>query len=163
MSNPNKLEARIQARNRVHQEILERAPMMIEALRPFVGKKVRNVTGCLSDKVTKALPESVNQSGLVCVMFYYETTRYCIRVCMKVSQGWVDHHGCVYAEASHTLADLDEQTGDLKNVREFPLPEYFRTDYTAAEILEKRAAYDKAKEAANHAEYALAFFGRYDQ
>lgn len=159
--NKTRLQAKVQARNLANGTALVYAPIILEALKPFLGKAIVLQTGCKSAKLCKALealnlPEGIHGDGSVQIFIKAERHwfRAEVRVCV--------HHdrGCVYESQTINLGDIDGAT--LKAIAEAPSADYCRTDYSAEEILAARAAVKSVREELQQAERRLAGFGEHD-
>ena len=153
------LEAKVTAKNLANATILEVLPKVIEALRPFVGKKVFNQGNTLSQKARAALPELPNSHE---VQGWYRTSDYSLTVCIKVSCLYPDrsgeYHMCTYQEASAFVGEI--HNFDLKSVFEGPWT--LRTDYTARAIEAARERVKVADKELREAQASLESFGEHD-
>lgn len=159
MTRYERLEAKVKARNRVHEELLKRTPAILEALAPFVGQKVQNATGLICEKVKKVLPELPNS---VAVSAWVNASKYSVRVEFKTCEGINGGCGCCYAEQSFTLGELESDSGVLKSVSDNPAPEHYRTNYNTHEIETLRTELEAAENAKRFVESKLNYFGKYD-
>lgn len=155
------LEAKVAARNRVNKIAMANFPAIYTALTPFVGKKIVNVTGHLSDRTKKALPALERDSKTY--WGYYDARCYTIyalfKVCEVSKSGYADTTLAAYAETELHLGELDPQTGVLTKLATTPV---LRTDYTIEEIEELRKVVAFARNAMHNAEFKLSGFGEYD-
>lgn len=152
------LEAKVSARNRVHQLALEQLPAMLAACAPFVGKQVQNQTGAINAKLKAVLPES---NGHPDFQWWYECTRYSLRVNFKVCESSKSRHPGMqfasYAECSATIGDIEGHT-----LTKLCNGQKFQTDYTVSEVQLWRKEAEQARAKAQEAEHKLAHFGQYD-
>lgn len=153
------LEAKVIAKNVANATLLEILPKVIEALKPFEGKKVFNQGNTLSQKTRAALPELPNTHE---VQGWYRTSDYSLYVYIKVSCLYPnrsgEYHTCTYQEASAFVGEIDKF--DLKSV--YAGPWTLRTDYTAAAIQAARERVKVADKELREAQSALESFGEHD-
>lgn len=152
----DRLQAKCNARNRVHQELLDRTGAMIDALTPFIGQRVRIATGQIAEKVKRALPALPSTVPLT---GWYTCSNYGLRVELKTCEP-SGEYACCYAEISFTLADIEN--GILKSVNSAAEAKHFRTDYTPFEIETLREELRKAEDESSRIELKLYHFGKYD-
>ncbi len=149
------LAAKVEARNKLNKNILEQVPKLIEALKPFVGKKIKLATGGFTKTIQVCFP-----SGTVddVQFFLSSSSRYSVYAHFRTSVNTPTR--TVYAENEVAIGGMsDGQT--LEKVCEF-LPVYYRTDYTEGEVTEHRASVEYHEDKARHHEHALTHFGRHD-
>jgi len=156
MSRQAQLEARVRARNRVNTYANQWYTILAEKVRPFVGKKILNVNGGLLKKYADQLPELPYLSPGPHI--YSCHTNYQLRWAAKTSEQVVCECHCLYEEESFSVAEME-----LDVVIKICEPYIRRTDYTAAEVIEKREAYKKAKALSDEAYSALRPFGEFDR
>lgn len=144
-----KIEAQIEAVNVARAEYNRLAPLLIAAIRPFVGKKVKKVTGELTEKFKSILPESNLPHS------YHSGSNYSLCFVVKSCIGYGEHF-CLYHEESIYFGDLTD--GILVKEATF---EPRKCDYTVAEISELRKKADDAEKAFDKAKSALHPFSRY--
>lgn len=153
------LEAKVAARNKVNGIALRMFPAMIEALRPFIGKKITIAGNQLSMKLRSALPKSPASPS---ESWYYSASSYALwvqfKTCEVFPSRWPDTTIASYAEHAICIADLNIGTLDKLPAN----PPQLRTDYTTGEVESARANLKAAKDALHAAEFALAGFGEYD-
>jgi hypothetical protein len=154
------LEAKVSARNTVNRLALEKLPAMIEALKPFVGKKIMNQGAVISAKLKSALPATDNTPGF---QSWYEATSYSLRLNCKVGElspgRFGDNMVATYAEQSFTIGEIEDDGCTLKSVVNGQVA---RADYTVEEVLTARAEFKAAEAAKAAAEAKLYGFGKHD-
>lgn len=151
-----KLQARITGRNKVNSEVNRLTPLIQEAMKPFLGKKILLSNGRPTAKV-EAIISQVLKTDLQTYFIhsgYFFT--YGIRA---VENSFNDgHNGCFYAEGVIYIGRLEY--GVLK---EFYIENPTRrTDYTEKEILDARIEVGKLKELLESAQSNLVGFDEYD-
>lgn len=168
MSLRTDLEAQVAARNLANAEANRLAPIVREACRPFIGKKIRKADGsrtkAFSEAINAALPEW-KADGYATPAIWVSTARG-LRVYLEVktcvstnSTGPGIAH---YAEASLAIGTIEN--GILVSiVGTTETGEPLRTNYTAEGVKAARAAVDEAEQALRDAQSALAPFNRYDR
>jgi hypothetical protein len=134
-------------------------PLMLDALRPFVGKKIVLASGVLSDRVRNALPELPMGGELN--GGYYEAGPYSVRAVVRVCMLYQHRFAGQIAEYAEVMLPLGAaEDGVLTYIQpSYPL----RADYTVEEVLAAREELKTAKTAVNTAQTKLAHFGEYDQ
>lgn len=154
----NKLAAKVSARNYVNALANDLLPEILEAVKPFIGKKVALQTGGMSGKLSAALTRFC--SSTVTNHVWFSARTYTLEVTFKTCQGIVGGNGgCVYAEQAVTFGELERNNGNLKEI--YPA-RTFRTDFTVEEIETTRKAAEAARSAMREAEYKLCGFGTHD-
>jgi len=164
----NNLEAKVAAVNRVNSHALACYSRVAEVLQNYIGKKVLLASGQLASNLKKDLdalqlsegfPESGGwPSGAVSVVVgssHGYTLKLDLKTCYEV-----DGRGCVYADAVVYVGDIEHHQ-ILKAIMPPPEAKYFRTDYTADEVVRLRKAYQDAKDAEARARSAVEPFGMY--
>ena len=144
----SKIEAQIESVNVARAEYNRLAPLLIAAIRPFLGKKVKKVTGELTEKFKSILPESLLPHS------YRSSSNYSLYYMVKSCIGYGEHN-CIYHEESIYFGDLTD--GILTKEATF---EPRKCDYTVAEISELRKKADDAEKAFDKAKSALFPFER---
>jgi hypothetical protein len=152
----NKLSAKIKAVNRVNAYIKANAPAILEALKPFVGKKVTLATGELAAKVKDALAPFFEQARTNGLTVYRNSSRYSFSLVFKVSEN-CDSYGCVYHEASVYFLDLASDSGMATKAYEFN-PENFKSDHDEVSILLTQKELEIAREEVRRLESKLGAF-----
>lgn len=154
----NKLAAKVSARNYVNALANDRLPKILEAVRPFIGKKVALQTGGMSAKLDAVL-DIFRQTNLTDQVWFNART-YTLEVTFKTCVGINGGNGsCVYAEQAVTFAELERNSGNLKEI--YPA-RTFRTDFTVEEIETARNEVTVARDAMRAAEWKLIGFGEHD-
>ena len=157
------LAAKIDAVNTVHRAGIERAPAMLEALRPFVGCKVLKVDGSLMKAVRAALPEIPSTPAL---SGHYTTGHgYSIAACFKASTCYADEKARRQDYRITQYADATVYLGELSNgvLIKLANPYVARTDYTRQEIEHARMMLKAARNTISEWESKLFHFGEYDR
>jgi len=144
-----KIEAQIEAVNVARAEYNRLAPLLIAAARPFLNKKVQNVTGQLTEKFKSILPKSV----LPCS--YRSQSGYSLYFVVKSCIGYGECH-CIYHEETIYFGDLTN--GILTKEATF---EPRKCNYMVEEISELRKKVDEAEKSFDKAKSALVPFSRY--
>lgn len=153
----NKLAAKVSARNYVNSLANDLLPEILEAVKPFIGKKVALQTGGMSAKLDAALARF--RSSTVTNQIWFHARTYTLEVFFRTCQSVVGGNSCVYAEQAVTFAELERNNGNLKEI--YPA-KTFRTDFFAEEIELARRDVTVAREAMRAAEWRLAGFGEHD-
>ena len=153
------LEAKVGARNQVNRDALSFYPAAIDALRPFLGRKVLNQGHVKSAKLVADLPKFSNTPVL---SVYYSANSYGITLEVKVCVSYEDRFGqqgsACYAEQSIFLGEIDHHI-----LTKFSPPVTgLRTDYTVEEIVQARKELKAARDAMHHAEHKVCHFGEHD-
>ena len=157
------LAAKVAAVNAVAAEINRLSPLMIEALRPFIGKKVIKTTDRrFTAAVLAVLPAQAEgierwlahaDSGICFTIKTSRQTRD--RNCPEGEQWGIAH----YAEDWFYVGEVDS-SGTLIKVL---TPSTRRADWTEAGIVAARKAVEVAREAVREANTACGPFGDYDR
>lgn len=150
------LNAKVKAVNHAHEVAHEVYRRFREALQPYLGQNVTKKDGTLLKKVADKMPEFPHQHDL---MVYRNSSDYTLSWTVKTNEHIEGTHGCLYYERTVYIADIRDGV-----IEKFYDDFEARTDYTADEIKEKRAAFDKAEKALQEAKSALwPFAERYDR
>lgn len=149
----NELIARVKAVNAVHKYATWLYPELIEALTPFLQKRVVKDDRGLLKRVSDKLPSLPNADGLG-VMVYQNRSAYSLSWSVKTCEQVIGADHCLYYEVSVYIGNLRD--GVLTGWIE---PCERRSDYTVEEIENARARYRELKKAADDAELALSPFG----
>jgi len=152
----NKLQAKIKAVNRVNAYIKANAPAILEALKPFVGKKVMLATGEMSAKLREVLSPVFDEGRRNNVQIYRNSSRYSLSLVFKVSEN-CDPYGCVYHEASVYLLDLASDSGMAQKSYDFN-PENYKSDNDEISILLTKKELETAREEVRRLESKLGTF-----
>jgi hypothetical protein len=151
-----RLQAKVAARNHNHVLALSMLPAILEACRPFIGKKVKNADGTLAKAFLKTLPILPHASN---GQAWYQASNYSLTVDVKVSEQFPEPDcGCTYAESTQYLGDLAD--GILTKV--YDMPTGLRADYTAEEIAVIRKSVQGARSILRDLENKLVGFGEYE-
>lgn len=151
------LEAKVAAHNRTHAEINRLAPLMREAFRPFIGKKVLTHGGVVA-KLKTEIDKLTEDSRACGFRVWRDGGNYSVYYYVDCTEQ-IEGRGCVYGKGSFYVCEVEGY--DCKKLIEDGKP--LRTDYTAEEIRNKRKLAEKLADEARTAEYALTPFGKYDQ
>ncbi len=152
----NNLSAKIKAVNRVHAYIKAKAPAMIEALKPFVGKKVFLASGEVSAKVREVLAPFFAEAREHNVQIYRSSSIYSLAFVFKVSEP-TGEFGCIYHEASVYMLDLERNSGTATKAYEFN-PEHFPSKFQETDILALRKELEAAQAEVRRLESSLGSF-----
>jgi len=161
-----RLEAKVRATNRVHAYVPKLREGLVQALTPFVGKKVFKQGGSLTAKVEQALEPLYKQEGSRDghngggrPSFWRQQGQYRLAFGVRTSESIEgEEYGCLYAESTIYVGEV--QGGVL--VKFTDEERELRSDYTADEIEGKRKAAEEAREKAREAESACWPFGERD-
>lgn len=152
----NETLAKITARNRVNSQVNELAPVMLEALKPFVNTKVTLQTGGFAAKIKSVLDCYLGNNKIFPkLQIYNYGSNYSLIFVFKTDEP-TGEYGCTYQEESVYFGALDGHV--LKELTPFT-PR--RTDYCLEEIEKWRAEYKRADEIKRKMEYNLTHFGIY--
>lgn len=162
--NKSRLIARVEARNIANRTMRQVSVLMLEALRPLVGTKIKCTTGARTVKLEKAI-SSVLDTNLgihPSARLWVNTDRYAFRLSVSVSRPVEGESGCVSEEATFYLGDMDGGAV-LTALSNIPPDAAYPTDFHADTILAARDAVKDARAALNDAERGLCGFGEYDR
>ena len=152
----NETLAKITARNRVNSQVNELAPVILEALKPFVGTKVTLQTGGFAAKFKNIVDFYLGCNKIFPkLQIYRYNSNYSLIFVFKTDEP-TGEYGCTYQEESVYLGALDGHT--LKELTPFT-PR--KTNYCPEEIESWRAEYRRADEIKRKMEYNLTHFGIY--
>ncbi len=127
------LVAKVKAVNDAHTYAPTLHAMLTEAIAPFVGQQIFKADGGFMAKVAKVLPKLPCTPALHC---YLSSSRYLLSWVVKTCESYeyaAGRTGCLYYETTVYVGKLDNNVLTALE----PFTER-RTDYTAAEITEKR-------------------------
>lgn len=157
------LDARVAARNRVHQLAKDNLPSIIAALTPFIGKHVQLFSGRFSAKVMAALPQSVFDPAIDydAGSWIYQC-HYGFGVTFRLGEQYDFQErpgrSCTtYAEAAFVIGEINGLT--LTKTCE---PYDIRSDYTAEEVFRLRNEHKASVLAMQAAQNKLFHFGTFD-
>lgn len=142
----NDLKYLVKAVNRANEWANELNETLHKLLVPFVGTKVLRVDGTFTANVKAILP-SIPYDNTKST--YWGNTKYSVYLHVKVCES-VPPGTCVYHDTAIHLGELRE--GVLISLSS---PTTRRTDWTVEEVLGKRDAYQKARQALDDCESAL--------
>lgn len=148
--------AKIIARNRLNSQVNELAPLILEAIKPFVNTKITLQTGGFAAKF-----KNIVDSYLGCnkifpkLQIYRYNSNYSLVFVFKTSEPTGDY-GCIYQEESVYLGVLDGH--NLKELIDFKPRE---TNYNLQDIEIWRAEYARADQIKRNMESKLSHFGVY--
>lgn len=155
--NNNLLAANIIAENRVNAYIRAVAPLMFEALKPFLGQKVILATGELSAKVKKAMEPFVGWKEAEKIQIYRYSSNYSLLYVFKTSEP-TENYGCTYRERSVYFGKIEGN-----NV----MSEFFKFDpinfpqYKLEQILSIRAELEAAEKKVSEIKSKLPDFAQF--
>jgi hypothetical protein len=153
------LTARVKARNRINAEATRLWPLLVEAVKPFVGKKVLKVDLELTAQAKTALEpilESGRQRGFQVFRGYH--SEYSLYMDVKCSEMIVGKSSSTYAEQSLYIGKIDQ--GILTPNNDNPL--VLRSDITVEEILAARLEAEEAQKKLDVAKNKLCGFDMRD-
>ncbi len=155
-----RLTARVNAVNRANDYANKLWPQLAEVFRPLVGKKIYKADGTLLEKYVKLLPEFEQGNSLHVYRNAYGeySLSWVVKTCETVQVVEGDYSHAYYHETSLYVGSVRD--GVLIEIGEQPK---FRTDYSAADIEAKRAAYKAAKDLADFTMGQLHPFGEYER
>jgi hypothetical protein len=145
MMKNEELECLVRAVNRAHAYGKELYATLAPVFAPLVGQKIETAPGPLLARIAKLLPAMPNTPNL-----------RVFRLASEYSLGWtisaneVANDHAYYHEVTVYIGHM--RNGVLESISP---PFEGRTDYTLEEVLEKRAAYEAAKKAADDARNAV--------
>lgn len=152
----NETQAKIIARNRVNTQVNELAPVILEAIKPFVGTKVTLQTGGFAAKIKSVLDSYLGWEKIYPkLQIYNYGSNYSLIFVFKTSEP-TGGYGCIYQEESVCFGVLDGH--NLKELSPFALRQ---TDYNLEEIESWRAEYERADKIKRKMESNLSHFGVY--
>ena len=152
------LAAKVRARNKCHEVLNRVVPMAIEALRPFIGLDVQLKGYGLKKQLRDAIdPITSNGTGMW-PLIRFDSSRYSISVSVKICEMIHGDHGCVYAEESAMLGEVNG--GILTKLYEAYVPR--REDHTADEIVMIRKQLDGMRSRMSELSSKLMGFGEHD-
>lgn len=154
-----KLQARVNARNRANKIANELYPKLKALFEPWIGKKIQLKDGSLSLKLKEEankILDSYYKLSPNSIQVYFVCSNYSIYYVVKTSEP-LPNYSVTYAETSIYICSTRDQT--LEKIYD---PQDRRTDFTVEEITEARKqAEDKRKELQSiEAKYAA--FGEHD-
>jgi hypothetical protein len=152
----NVLDTRVRGVNAAHEYAASIVGVLRERFRPLVGQKVLKNDGTLMAKYVNLLPE-MPDSRFHRLHVYKHTSDYSLAWMVKTCE--VDNGHAYYYEVGVYVGDLTN--GVLTKITEHPFTG--RMDHTAAEVLEKRVAFEAARRAFEDARSELHPFGEYDR
>lgn len=150
------LIAQVKAVNRVNKAVLDVFPVISEALKNYVGKRVLKADGNFIKKVAADLPNYQNNGFFKLFRHpsYSSTLNFTVSLSEHINYSVSDH----YEERIVFIGEMD--CGVLVSLCESP--EGYRTDYTIEEILSLRRIFQNSTNAAEKARNALHHFGECD-
>lgn len=152
----NETQAKITARNRLNTQVNELAPVILEALKPFVGTKITLQTGGFAAKFKNIVDCYLGCNKIFPkLQIYHYGSNYSLIFVFKTSEP-TGGYGCIYQEESVYFGVLDGH--NLKELSPFALR---RTDYNLEEIESWRAEHRRADEIRRKVESNLSHFGVY--
>lgn len=143
------LQAKVDARNLVNQAVKDNAQMFFDACAPFVGQQIVKADGYFTKKFLAAMPN---------VGFCWGQGRYSLSRTFKACEA--GERSSFYAEAMLYIGDLDG--GVLKNLNPNFKPEFYPSNYDAAEVEKARLEVRDAEEALRKAQSKIHLFGTHD-
>ena len=161
------LAAKVAAVNLANSEAVKLHKLLSPIFAPLVGCKILKADGTLLESVKKLLPELPNTVSL---SVYRVSDSYLLVWAVKASVGYqsarevgTGYHSAIYSETFCYVGEI-ENGNVLKALVSFERTlGGIRTDFTEAEVIEKRAVLEKAKRAVSEATGALYPFEEYDR
>ena len=148
-----RLEAKVKATNNAHRYAMELYDKLAPLFADMVGHKVTKQDGSLMAKFAKLLPEFPCTPQL---HVYKYGSDYSLMWMVKACE--VVNGQATYYEIGCYVGELRD--GVLTKICNRP---ELRTDYTVAEVLANRKAYEEAAKVAEEAKGKLYPFGEYDR
>ena len=158
--NVERLRARVKATNASHALAIQLRKMFKDALKPFVGCKVIKADSCLTKQVEEVVSPILRAAYRPSINLCRHTNKHSLMWTVRVSVNEEGGHGCQSHEACIYVGELSGQV--LSRINDDPT-NLERTDYTADEIIQKRAEHKRLEELASAAKSALESFGEYDR
>jgi len=151
------LECRVAARNNANAYAAEIYPKLVAVFASLVGQKLFKANCNLFEKIQKSLPDLRCDSVRPGLHVFRNSDSYSLSWTVRGCES-IDGNGNRSEEVTLYIGKLDA-VGKLTEI--CPAPVF--PVYTANDIEAKRAVYQQAKVAAQHAESALFPFGEYDR
>lgn len=154
---------KVDAVNAVHKYAMELYPKLVEIFKPYVGQKILKVDGSLLAKF-KPLVDALDLPCNGKTHVYRQHSDYVLSWEAKMTFFAPNTENPHYSD-HHQSETQSVRIGELKNgvlEKIYPAP-VLRTDYTVAEIEQKRQAYREAKKLADEAHSQLYPFGEYER
>lgn len=154
----NKLETKVAARNEVNAIARTFTAKCRLALAPLVGQKILLSSGLNSAKFSKAAVSV----GLPDFCYFSTGHGYSVTANFRVAK--TSDAGTFYAEATLYLYDINQSGVMVANNAYLNHidSEHYRTDFSAAKIVEARKTVEAARAVFQSAERALCSFGEND-
>lgn len=146
----NYLAAKVACVNQTNDYANKLYSILVDAIRPFVGKKVVKQTGELTEALKKAIPELPSNTKLHVYCSTYRT----YSLSWEVKSSYVTGEwGCDYYSASVSVGRIDNHV--LVGI--VPTCPEYRTDITVEEIQQKREKYEQLKKEADAAKNEIPY------
>lgn len=146
------LKAKVKAVNHCHEEANKLYDVLLPIFEPLLGCQLDKMDGTFLSKIDKLLPNLPPSPRL---SVYRSTSEYSLAFTVKACENIADSHGCLYYEITIYIGNMNDRT--LTKLTDRPKP--LRTDFTEQEILDKRIAWRKARDAFDDARSDLWPFG----
>jgi hypothetical protein len=159
MPHKTHLEAKVAAVNAAHSYALTLYTTLRPVLEPFVGQQIEKADGGLLQKVAKLLPELPYTHNLAVIR---NSSTYSLIWSVKACESYPSSSGDTNFAVYHEISVYVGHMEGNKLVSFYDPPD-FKTGYTVKEVEALRAAYRKAKNAADAALSAIQHFGEYDR
>lgn len=144
----NRVQAAVDAVNKVNRAANELSAAAAEALKPMIGKQVLKASGQLTERAKKLLP-----AELACgCQWWSEVMNSRATIWLTVRGHVTRGDRAEYHKTSVVPGKCDPQTGKLVSL---DAPEVRRTDYTVEEVQAKQKAIEDAREALRDAQSAV--------
>jgi hypothetical protein len=165
---PTQLAAKVAACNKANAYINTVQPLLVAALAPFLGKKIRKADSVLTEKARAALEAVLppDDRGYRGIRHWFDCRGgSSLFICVSANESYETRHAnqcSTYCEA-HTCIGAITGGSDLTSIAPPLASEHLRrTDYTTEEIRLARERVKEAKRALSQAESAIIDFGEYD-
>jgi hypothetical protein len=151
----NILNAKVKAVNKANEQAHKLYKELIPIFEQFVGQTILKADGKLLKRIETLVPKYPYNEGMrITTNISSYTLAWTASACEHI-QG---DSSCLYHEVTAYIGHLEN--GVLKSLH---APADRRTDFTAAEIEEKRRKYEEAKKIADDILSSLHPFGQYDR
>lgn len=162
------LEAKVRARNLVNQIANEIEPLLIEAAKPWIGKKIIRQGGVLTERAQPSFnpielkAKTFTRVGESVDVWFrgknWGEFRAELKVCVNYGEA------CTYQEESVTIGQLGQTVPELSTLKAVATmaTHHRKTDYEADAIQQTRLKLSIARRAVSGIESELFYFGEHD-
>lgn len=154
----NILAARVAAVNNANAEANRLKPVLMEAVKPMLGQKATLNGGDLSAKFKAAIEPLLPPYSNALHVYKYNSNYslvYVVKTCESING-----NGCTYHESSVYVCELEGHNASKLYDGDKSV---LKTDWTEADIQQRRETYKVAKKIADAAQAALHPFGEFDR